>query len=305
MTATTRLLGRIALALAIVAMVGMSAHAQRGGGGRGGQGGGFGGGRGGGGFAGRGGPGLALFAMLPRSTPATFAMRSDVKEELKLTADQEEELRDVDMDRRQIMEELDIDFGSVREMEEDEIAEFGEELKGKVAKLQKKWMDDISDILSSKQTTRLKELRFQYTALTSRQPASALRAANIKVDKDDEEELQEALRDVEREIQQKIAKLRRSAYMEALSSVVSESKLESLMGESFTFDPRAGASFGSSFFGRGGGGRGPGGGQARGGGGGRPSRPGRSESGDNPRRRRPSSDDDSDDDGDSNPRRRR
>ena len=72
------------------------------------------------------------------------------------------------------------------------------------------------------------------------------------------EELREAQQDMQTELRAKIAELQREMNMKALSTVMSKSKIERMMGEPFAFEATQRPAFG-----RPGGGRGDRGGDAR------------------------------------------
>lgn len=253
---------QLAMAIALIALVSASAFAQPGGG------------RGRGGF---GGANMTAVMGLMRNLqgPAQFAMRADVSKELGLEEEDIEELREVAQDfprGRDLWSDLGIDFQSIGQMDEDEVTEMVADARKKIAEISDDAMDDVKKVLSSKQAKRLAELQFQYTALGRKEPATALRSADVDVDSDDEEKLKKAVGEVEAELAKKIAAMRSQMYIEAMAEAgISESKVESLMGELFVFTAQ-------SPFGRGGGGRGGGavgggrqrgGGQQGGGGGGR------------------------------------
>ena len=291
-------LRQASLVFTLIALLCMSAYAQPGGGGRGGRGGGGGGFGGGpqGGF-GRGGGGF-LGGLIGGGGDARFAVRDDVKKELDLDEDQIEELQEISRngpDVRQMMQDLDIDFRDVFRMSAEEREETMAPLAKKMAKANKESREDVLDVLTSKQKDRFAELKFQYDVSQGRGVA-ALAAMDVDLDDDEEDELKEAMEGVNEKLQKRLAELRRELYIEALASVVSESKIEKMMGDAFTFETQQ--------FGRGGRGGGDRGGrQARGQGGRGGRQRGGDEEGDggnNRRRQRP-------DDGeeDSNPRRRR
>lgn len=288
-------LRQASLVFTLIALLCMSAYAQPGGGGRGGGGGGFGGGPQGG--FGRGGGGF-LGGLIGGGGDARFAVRDDVKKELDLDEDQIEELQEISRngpDVRQMMQDLDIDFRDVFRMSAEEREETMAPLAKKMAKANKESREDVLDVLTSKQKDRFAELKFQYDVSQGRGVA-ALAAMDVDLDDDEEDELKEAMEGVNEKLQKRLAELRRELYIEALASVVSESKIEKMMGDAFTFETQQ--------FGRGGRGGGDRGGrQARGQGGRGGRQRGGDEEGDggnNRRRQRP-------DDGeeDSNPRRRR
>ena len=285
----------VAFTLTFIAIATMSAWAQPGGG-RGGPGGQRGGGPGGqrGGPGGqRGGPGGRGFGFGGGGGGglAQFVMRTDVQKELDLDSDQVEELREISRNApgfRDMFQELGDSFRAMREATTDEErAVAGREIQKKTAKMFEENDEEALEVLTSSQKRRAQQLKFQYDVKD--RTFAALATAGEELDEDDEEKLTEAIRDVRKELQEKIAELQMQMYAEALGKVMSASQVEKLMGDTFAFEP-------ISPFGRGGPGGGPGGA-----GGNRRQRPGGGDGGDNPRRRRPGGDDDEP----ANPRRRR
>lgn len=288
---------RLALVITMLAVCAMTAYAQPGGGGggRGGRGGG-GGGFGGGGFGGRGGGGGFPGGGFGTTSMAQFVSRTDVQKELDLESDQVEELKEIADNApgmRDLMQDIGFDFGAMRDMSQDERREAMEDMQKKIAKKMSERDEDTLDVLTSRQKKRAKELRFQYDVSQGR-ALNALVSADIELEDDEEDELREAMDSVNTELQKRIAELRLQLYVEALGKVVSETKVEKLMGEAFTFDARTAR----------GGDRGRGGQRGGGDAGGRGGRGGRGGGGgENPRRGgRPTDDDEEEDD---NPRRRR
>ena len=290
------------LVFTLIALLCMSAYAQPGGGGgRGNRGGGGGGGGGIGGGFGRGGGGL-LGGLISGGGDARFAVRNDIKKELDLDEDQIEELQEISRngpDVRKMMQDLDIDFRDVFRMSTEEREETMAPLAKKMAKANKEAREEVLDVLTSKQKNRFAELKFQYDVSQGRGVA-ALAAVDVELDDDEEDELKEAMEGVSEKLQKRMAELRRELYVEALASVVSESKIEKMMGDAFEFETQQ--------FGRGGRGGDRGGAQGRGGQGrggqgrGGQGRGGRQRGGEDGNRRRQRPDDG--DEEDSNPRRR-
>lgn len=277
-----KVLCQVTLVLTMLAVVAMSAYAQPGGG-RGGRGG-FGGPGGPGGFGGPGGIGGrgGMGALLGGQSMAQFVSRTDVQKELDLDSDQIEELGDLARNAPnmfRIMQDEGIDFRAMRDMDEDERREKMEGVQKKVAATMKEADKEALDVLTSKQKSRAKELKFQYDLGQGRAVAAL---ASIDIEVKDREEVQEAIN----EVNQKLAGMRLQMYAEALSKMLGEDSIEDMTKEVFEFDARAG-------------GRGGRGGPQAGGRGGRPGRGGGDDGGANPRRRRGG------DDEDSNPRRRR
>lgn len=262
-------------ALVLLLIVGTSAtvHGQRGGfGGRGG-------------FTGRGGFGAGLFGS---TGSAAFALRADVQKELGLKEDQVDELRELSREAPstpRIMQEMGIDFQAMRDMSSEERQEIIADVQKTIAKKNREANKEVMELLTSKQERRFKELKFQYDVSQGRAVA-ALAGAEIDLSDNDQKTLNDALKDANATLNARIAELRRELYSDALNSVVSDSKIKSLMGAAFAFD--SGDS--RNRFGGGRGGRARGGGQ-RGGG----------DNAENPRRRRAGSDEEEE----VNPRRRR
>jgi|GEM_PF-5203774 len=257
---------------------------QRGGRGGGGGFGGFGGGGGFGGFGGGGGGDVAL------------ALRDEVKKELDLSDDQVGEIEDLRQDSPNMFQMM-RDAGISRDMSQDEREEAFSDLRKKIAKANEKVNEDVLDVMKSKQKKRFEEIKFQYALIKQMNPVGALTGADVDLDDDEKEELNDARAKVEAEVQKRMAKVRLELYMEAMAKAgVSESKVEKLMGELFEFAEGRGRG-GPPGFGGGGQRGGRGGGDA----GGRGGRRGGDAGGGGNRRRAGGAEED----GDANPRRRR
>ncbi len=260
---------QLILVTAIVMMVCMTTYAQRGGGGRGGFGGGP-GGFGGGLFGGGG--------------SASFAVRKDVQKELDLSPRQIEEVEEISQsaqdEQRSFMRELMRErMAELRNMSDNERREVMQDIQNEIAKRNKKVRDKVVDVLSSRQKTRFNELEFQYN-LQRGNAMAALTVADVELDEDDEDALREAMEKGQNKLREEIARITREMQIEALATVMSESKVQRLMGDIFQFESRGGP-----------------GGRTAGGPGRRP----RGGDGNVGRRRRPDGDDD---DEQSSPRRR-
>ncbi len=150
------------------------------------------------------------------------------------------------------------------------------------AELAKNARGKIKEVLNAKQKTRLAELEFQYN-LQRGNAIAALAAADVELDEDEEKDLQDAMEEMREELRAEIAALTRKMQIKALATILSESKIERLMGDVFEFE--SGGAGGRTFGGQGRGGPGRTGG---------PGRRGGDDGGENARRsRRPSSEDDS------------
>lgn len=263
------------LVIAIVTMVCMTTYAQRSGG-RGGFGGGP-GGFGGGLFGGGGGS-------------ASFALREDVRNELDLSARQIKELEEIsrsaqDEQRSSMRELIRERMADFRNLSNNERREATRDIQKEIAKRNKKVRDKVVDGLNSRQTTRFHELEFQYN-LQRGNAMAALAVADVELDEDGEDALREAMEEMQSKLREEIAKITREMQIEVLAIVLSESKVQRLMGETFQFESRGGL-----------------GGRAAAGGPGRRPRGGDRGDGNVRRRRRPAGDED-DNDEQSSPRRR-
>ncbi len=158
-----------------------------------------------------------------------------------------------------------------------------QDIQKEIAKRNKKVRDKVVDVLSSRQKTRFNELEFQYN-LQRGNAMAALTVADVELDEDDEDVLREAMEEVQIKLREEIARITREMQIEALATVMSESKVRRLMGDIFRFESRGGP-----------------GGRTDAGGPGRRPRGGDDDDGNVRRRRRPAGDDD---DERSSPRRR-
>ena len=242
------------LTLAVAVLIGSTAMAQPGGGGR------QGGGRGGfGGFGGGGGATGTIMLLL----------REDVNKEIELLDDQKEELQELQSGMRDRMREV---FANFREMSDDErreaMTDFGKSIQ-----------EDIDEVLLPHQSKRIKQIALQQQMAggTTRGLRGEV-AEELGLSEDDLEEIEEKSREAASELQKKISELRAEAQKELLSEVLTPSqqkKLKEMMGEKFEFDTTQRAFGGRGGFGGQGGGQGGQGGRGgfggRGGGrGGRP-----------------------------------
>ena len=259
------------LVTAIVMTVCMTTYAQLNGGFRGGPGG-F-----GGGLFGFGGGGSV-----------SFAAREDVRNELDLSPRQIEEMEEISQsvqdEQRSFMRELMRErMADLRNMSDNERREAMQDFQNEIAKRNKKIRDKVVDVLSSRQKTRFNELEFQYN-LQRGNAMAALTVADVELDEDDEDALREAMEKGQNKLREELARITREMQIEALATVMSESKVQRLMGDIFRFESRGG----------------PGDWTSAGGPGRRP-RGGDDNDGNVGRRRRPAGDDD---DEQSSPRRR-
>lgn len=273
----TKLIYRAALLFSSIVLVSSTSYAQPGGG------------RPGGGPFGRGGgPGGigGLAGMMNAVGAASFAIRSDVSKELDLSEDQMGELRELAGSSPrgfQLMQQAGIDFRALRDMSEEEREKAMAEAQKTLAKINEEANEKAMEVLTSKQKSRFRELKFQYD-ITRGQAIAALADADVELGDDEQKKLTESLRDADAKLQARINELRLEMYVEALGSVVSESKVKQMMGETFVFDSRGrGTGFGRA-------GAGPrrprGGGDAGGENPRRPQRPESQDEAENPRRRR-------------------
>ena len=183
--------------------------------------------RGRGGFGGRG-----MFG----SGPAELLQREDVQGELNLTESQLEELKEYSEERRNSLRERFSggNFGNFGRDGEDRQAAFAR-MREELQKVREESRDKDLEILSSKQKDRFSELEFQFQ-LRRGSARDALVAGGVELDDDDREKLEEARRDIEKDINKQIAEIRLEAQRKIMATVVSENQIERMMGDAFVFE---------------------------------------------------------------------
>ncbi len=230
------------------------AQAQRGGGRRG-----FGGGFGGFGDNG----------------PISLVGRDDVRQELDLTDKQISEIEELAEGARDSRREMFSSFQGLREASREEREQMFARMREQGAKIQSEQRAKVEKVLNSDQRKRFAQLEFQFNMQRGSVPG-ALAAAGIDLSDSDRQSLNETREEVNRRVEEEIAKIRRDAQNEILSTIVSKQQMEKMAGEPFEFASR----------------------ERRGERGGGPGREERA-------RRRPAEDDDDSEDGDTRSRRRR
>ncbi len=216
-------------ALAVIALcVGPALGQQPGGrGGRGGRGG-FGGGFGGGGFGGGGG----VTALLQDEA---------VRTELDLVDEQVTKLQEIGTKIREDVQASfqGIDFGSFRDLSEDERNARMAEIREKADKITAEGQKEIDAVLLPHQRERLKQLqvqsqmRFGADQALSRDPL----AKDLGITEAQKEQLQAKQQEIEAALNEKIAKLRTEAREELFKVLTTEqqAKLTAMIGKPFTF----------------------------------------------------------------------
>jgi Spy/CpxP family protein refolding chaperone len=256
-------------ALAVIAVCAGPALAQPGGrGGRGGRGG-F-GGFGGGGFGGGGGSTALL-------------QDESVRTELDLVDEQITKLQEIAAKIREDVQASfqGIDFGSFRDLSEEERNARMAEIREKAEKVQAEGQKEIDAVLLPHQRERLKQLMVQSQLRfgPDRALSSGTLAEELGITDAQKEQLQAKQQEIETALREKIAKLQTEARDELFSVLTTEqqAKLKAMIGKPFTFTggPGGPGGFGGGGFGGGGfGGRGgDGGGDGGRGGRGRGQRP--------------------------------
>ncbi len=182
-----------------------------------------------------------------------IALRDDVKKELDITESQAGDIQKIaDESRSGAGEDIRARFATFRDMSDEERQEAMQKLQEERQKQQLEVRKDVLAVLNSRQRDRFEQIEFQYY-IDRGNAESAIAAANMELSEADREKLRDAQRNMQNELQARTAEIRRELQMEVLESVVSKSKIESLMGEKFTFEAGNGPQFG-----RGGGRRGGG-----------------------------------------------
>ena len=187
-------------------------------------------------------------------------LRSEVvQKELELVDDQIDKLRDLGEEMRNAMREVfqGIDFRNMTEEDRNALREKMREATGDIR-------EKLEEILLPHQRERFQQLQLQAQMRggTARALGSEAVREALGISEDQVNELREKAEQANRELNEKIQKLREEARTELLESVLSKeqlAKFEELLGEPFQFpQPQFGRGPGQ------GGGRGPGGGDGQG-----------------------------------------
>ena len=207
-----------------------------------------------GGFGGFGGQGNSLGLLQNRQ----------IQEELELMDDQIDELQEVQQRVGEIMRDA---FSGIdwRNMEGDERQEVMDEMREKMEEEMKDIQKDVDEILLPHQRTRLKQITVQTQSRGRNGVVGALSssavAEELGLSEEDIEELREKQEEVQKKLQEKIAKLNQEAEDEVLSVLSSEQrkKYKEMVGDKFEFQNNFGRGQRGQRGQRGGGGGGRGG----------------------------------------------
>lgn len=186
--------------------------------------------------------------------------REDVQQEIQLIDEQRDKLEDVVADARQrIGDEMRDAFAGMQDLSNEERQERFQEIRTRFEKLTKESDADLKKVLLPHQFDRLKQISVQQRI--QQQGSSALTSGDLAetLDLTDEqrEKLEQRAEEVQRELQEKIAKLRLEAREKMLDVLTPEqrTKLNSLMGDGFALRdagfPPGGGQFRGGFFGGG------------------------------------------------------
>lgn len=193
--------------------------------------------------------------------------REEVQQELQLVDEQRDKVRDVvESAREQMREEMRELFSQMRDLSDEERRNRFDEVRTKMEEMNKEFETKLQKVLLPHQFDRLKQIDLQQriqqrgaNALTSGELAEALSLTD-----EQREKLQQRAEEVQKELQEEIAKLRADARMKMLDVLTPEqqAKLKTMMGDQFSLPDPGPPNFGGRR-GRGGPG-GEGGGRRRG-----------------------------------------
>lgn len=160
-------------------------------------------------------------------------MNREVQEELQLVEDQLEDIEALQTEMRDEMRSM---FQGMRDLDPDERQSFMEDMRKKMEKVGKDFEDRASEILLPHQFDRLKQLQVQAGNARGIENNQAL-IEQLGLTEDQVEEMKAKAEEVNRKLQEKIAKLREQAQDEVLSVLSSEQqkKFKELIGDSFDF----------------------------------------------------------------------
>ena len=207
--------------------------------------------------------------------PISLVGRDDVRQELDLTDKQISELEELAESARDSRREMFSGFQGLRDASREEREQMFARMREQGTKIQSEQRAKVEKVLNSDQRKRFAQLEFQFN-IRRGSVQGALAAAGIDLSNSDRQQLNETREEVNRRVEEEIAKIRRDAQNEILSTIVSKQQIEKMAGEPFEFAAS----------------------ERRGGRGGGPGREERA-------RRRPAEEDDDSEDGDSRSRRRR
>ncbi len=160
-----------------------------------------------------------------------------VQEELQLVDDQIEEMDALQSELREEMRSM---FEGMREMDRDERRAFFEDMREKMAEKTKQYEERYNAILLPHQQQRLKQLQVQTGNRRGLENNETL-IDELGLTEEQIEKMKAKAVDVNKKLQEKIAKLRSQAQNEILSvlSPEQQKKYKELAGDSFNLEPRA------------------------------------------------------------------
>ncbi len=181
-----------------------------------------------GGFGGRGGGGMA-----------GLLMSDEVREELEISEDQQADLRAMGDEMRDQMRSM---FEGMRDLPEDERRARFATIREDMQDLQAEAEGRLQDVLLPHQVARLKEINLQQQVRRDGL-SGALRgdlAEELGITDEQREQMVAKAQELQAEMQQKIAELRKDAQDELMSLLTAEqrSKIESMLGTDFEMQER-------------------------------------------------------------------
>ncbi len=183
-------------------------------------------GRGGGGFMGGGSMGLL--------------MNEDVRKELEIVEDQEKKLREVGEKMREKMREA---FSGMRDASSEDRQAMWEKARTKMREVQTEMQKDVDKILLPHQRDRLKQLALQqsirYRGMSGALGGDTL-SKELGLTEKQKEKLRAKAEEVQKKLQERIAKLRKEAEEDLLDVLTPEqqAKIKKLIGEQFEMPQR-------------------------------------------------------------------
>lgn len=183
----------------------------------------------------RGGPGGGMFRGPFGGGPTALVQRPDVQKELKLTESQIQQIREIADQQRSSLGNQFRQLGDLRNMSDSERREAMTKLQETRRQQQEEVRQKVKDVLNRSQQARFAELEFQSNVQRG-DLAAALAASGAKLDPADAEKLRDAQQQAQAQLRDRITQLQREVYLEALGSVIDQTKIKRLMGESFSFD---------------------------------------------------------------------
>jgi Spy/CpxP family protein refolding chaperone len=181
------------------------------------------------------------------SDPLMLLGNERVQQELALVDDQLEELREVQDEAREVMQEVfrDMDWQSLRDLPEEERRAKFAEMQSQVEDRLKGVRERVNSVLLPHQQKRLEQLAFQ--TQSRRGPGGGLQTDSIAdklgLSEEQKTKLREAAEKAQANMEEKMQKLRQEMEDEILSVLTAEQRAQykELMGEAFDFGtPRRG-----------------------------------------------------------------